>query len=139
MKGNRGRDTRPEKLIRSHLHSLGLRFRKHARPVPSLRCEADILFRRARVAVFIDGCFWHGCPEHGHTPRRNSDYWQAKISRNVERDRRHDRQLTDEGWKVIRVWEHDPPAAASRRIAKTVLQEQERQATRRRSQGANPS
>lgn len=112
MQGNRARDTRPEVAVRSALHRSGLRFRKHTRPLTDLRCIADVIFPRHRVAVFVDGCFWHACPLHGRTPEGNKQYWSAKIARNVARDRRNDRLLAEAGWMVIRVWEHQDPAEA---------------------------
>ncbi len=117
MQGNRGRDTRPELAIRSELHRRGLRYRVDVQPEKGLRCRADVVFRRQKVAVFIDGCFWHGCPDHGTKPTTNASYWKAKIARNVERDRRNDTFLGAAGWTVIRVWEHDPPREAATRIA----------------------
>ncbi len=116
MRGNRKFDTRPETAVRSALHREGLRFRKHARPLPSFNCVADIIFRRQRLAVFIDGCYWHGCPEHGTQPRTNAEYWSAKIARNVERDRRNDATLLDAGWLVVRVWEHENPEKAAGQV-----------------------
>ncbi len=120
MRGNRGVDTRPESALRSVLHAMGLRFRKHALPERGLRCRADVLFPAARVAVFVDGCFWHRCPEHGTSPRTNSPYWRAKLDRNVERDRRNDAALAAAGWAVVRVWEHEDAAEAAGRIAYAV-------------------
>src|SRR5687767_3532734 len=83
-KANRGRNTAPERLIRSALHRKGLRFRVQQRPEPDLRVTADVLFRRARVAVFVDGCFWHRCPTHGAMPKRNRAWWQEKLQGNVD-------------------------------------------------------
>jgi len=102
------------------LHRSGLRFRKHARPLPGLRCEADVVFTRQRVVVFIDGCFWHGCPAHGRRPTRNSEYWSPKIERNIARDRRNDDALTAAGWTVLRFWEHDDPAAVATAVYEAV-------------------
>lgn len=116
MRANKGRDTGPEVALRSVLHRRGLRFRKHTRPLADLRCEADAVFRRARVAVFVDGCFWHRCPEHGSDPRANSEWWRAKLDGNVERDRRNDRVLAEAGWTVVRVWEHEDPEEAADRV-----------------------
>jgi DNA mismatch endonuclease (patch repair protein) len=116
MSGNRSRDTAPERRVRSQLHRVGLRFRKNCRPIAGLRCEADVVFPSERVAVFVDGCFWHGCPEHGHLPGRNSAYWRAKIERNVERDGRNGRALAEAGWLVVRAWEHEDPAAVASRV-----------------------
>jgi DNA mismatch endonuclease (patch repair protein) len=120
MKGNRKRDTRPELAIRSELHRRGFRYRVDARPVPTLRCKADIVFRPKKVAVFVDGCFWHGCPDHGTKPKTNADYWHAKIGRNVERDRLNGLRLRDAGWTVIRVWEHDSPTEAAAAIVRVL-------------------
>jgi DNA mismatch endonuclease (patch repair protein) len=120
MQGNTARDTRPEVAVRSAVHALGLRFRKHASPLPGLRCRADLVFTRQRVVVFVDGCFWHGCPEHGVSPTTNSSYWHAKLGGNVDRDRRNDAALADAGWTVVRVWEHEEPQAAALRIASAV-------------------
>jgi len=120
MRGNRGTDTQPERLLRSALHRLGLRFRKHQRPIPTLRCSADAVFRVELVAVFVDGCFWHCCPLHGHQPHAHSDYWSTKLERNRVRDRRNDSLLHKAGWLSIRVWEHEPPDLAAARIAEIV-------------------
>jgi DNA mismatch endonuclease (patch repair protein) len=120
MQGNRSRDTRPEVLLRSALHRRGLRFLKNRRPVPSLRCRADVVFPAARVAVFCDGCFWHRCPQHGVQPRANEPYWRAKLDRNVERDRQNDAELRATGWRVIRVWEHEDPDEAARRVDRAI-------------------
>lgn len=116
MQGNRRRDTRPEMRIRRALHALGYRYRVDRAPLPSLRRRADIVFTRQRVAVFVDGCFWHRCPRHGTSPRSNAEYWQAKIARNVERDRETDADLRDSGWRVVRVWEHEPVGEAVDRV-----------------------
>jgi DNA mismatch endonuclease (patch repair protein) len=107
MKGNKGRDTVPEIAVRSALHSTGLRFRKNVRPMKALRCTADIVFPTERVAVFIDGCFWHSCPEHGRVPGKNRSYWSEKLERNVARDARNTAALAAAGWTVLRYWEHE--------------------------------
>lgn len=108
MQANRSRDTKPELEIRRALHRLGLRFRVGIAPEPSLRRRADIVFTAARVAVFIDGCFWHGCPKHGRsTFKHNADYWLAKIQTNVTRDTDTNEQLAKAGWRVLRYWEHE--------------------------------
>lgn len=122
MLANRSRDTSPEKLLRSALHAMGLRFRVCARPTAGLNRTADIVFRPARIAVFVDGCFWHGCATHYTAPRANADYWQEKVRRNQERDHQTDEQLAATGWQVIRVWEHDDVADAARRIAAVVAE-----------------
>jgi DNA mismatch endonuclease (patch repair protein) len=118
MQGNRGSDTRPEVMLRSALHRRGLRFRKGVVPPRSgVRCRADVVFPAARVVVFVDGCFWHRCPEHGTRPRTNAAYWQAKLDRNVARDRANDESLAGAGWRVVRIWEHEDPDNAAERIA----------------------
>jgi DNA mismatch endonuclease, patch repair protein len=120
MQANRGRDTRPERALRSATHALGLRYRVGARPLPKLRRTADLVFTRAKVAVFLDGCFWHGCPEHFRPARLNENFWTTKIAGNQERDQDTDRQLAQAGWTVLRVWEHEDPAGAALRIAAAV-------------------
>jgi len=120
MIGNARADTRPERALRSHLHKRGLRFRINERPVAGMRCEADIVLRGPKVAVFVDGCFWHGCPDHNKKPRTNASYWAAKIARNVERDRANDERLRAAGWIVLRCWEHEPADIAAARVAAAV-------------------
>jgi DNA mismatch endonuclease (patch repair protein) len=116
MAAQRSRNTEIEMRLRCALHARGHRYRVHQRPIPTLRREADIVFRRAKVAVFLDGCFWHGCPDHGTWPRSNPEFWAAKISKNIERDRATDQALVDAGWTVIRVWEHEPLQTAVERV-----------------------
>ena len=120
MLANRGRDTAPELRIRSLVHRSGLRFRVDARPLPLLRRTADLVFRPVEVAVFIDGCYWHGCPEHFVQPKTNSEFWKEKIGWNIERDRDTDSILRDAGWTVIRIWEHEEPEAAAGEIVELV-------------------
>src|SRR5262249_21603927 len=107
MRANRGRDTLPEIRLRRELHARGMRYRTHSAVVPGLRRRADIAFSRARLAVFVDGCFWHGCPIHGTMAKANRSYWQAKIDRNRERDRDTNVLLERAGWKCLRIWEHE--------------------------------
>lgn len=122
MQQQRTRDTAPELAIRRLLHARGLRYRIDVAPLENLRRRADIVFRPAKVAVFVDGCFWHGCPQDGgHTTHANSAYWSAKIARNQLRDRDTDGRLAAAGWLPIRVWEHEPPEEAAARIAGIVL------------------
>lgn len=116
MRGNRGRDTGPERKLRSLLHSYGLRYRVSTRPLPHLRRTADIVFPGARVAVFVDGCYWHGCPEHYRPAMRNSEFWATKIVENTRRDAETNRVLKQEGWTVVRCWEHEAPEAAAGRV-----------------------
>jgi DNA mismatch endonuclease (patch repair protein) len=113
MKANRRRDTLPERLIRSELHARGRRFRVDF-PISErgVRIRPDIVFTRDRVAVFVDGCFWHRCPIHGAVPQANKSYWEPKLEANVIRDRRTEATLISSGWKVVRVWEHDPVSSA---------------------------
>jgi DNA mismatch endonuclease (patch repair protein) len=122
MSRQRREGTAPELALRSALHSLGLRYRLHRAPLPGLRRKADVVFGPARVAVFIDGCFWHGCPEHGRRRHEvNNWYWPAKIARNQHRDMDTDRALADAGWMSLRVWEHEVgDAAAALRVAREV-------------------
>jgi len=117
MKANRRCDTGPERKLRSVLHGRGLRFRKDYRvDVDWLRVRIDVAFPRARVAAFVDGCFWHRCPRHGSDPRRNGEFWRRKLDANVKRDRRVDTALPSAGWIVVRVWEHEPVEAAADRV-----------------------
>ncbi|WP_281190419.1 very short patch repair endonuclease [Micromonospora matsumotoense] len=122
MRGNRGRDTLPEMRIRRAVWSLGLRYRVGARPVPSLRRTADLVFTKARVAVFVDGCYWHGCPEHYRPARQNEAFWSAKITGNRRRDDETDTQLRAAGWTVVRIWEHEDAAAGAQRVRAAVLE-----------------
>ena len=108
MMANRRADTKPEVAFRSMLHRSGLRFRKdHYIRLERRGVKVDVVFPTQRVAVFIDGCFWHRCPEHATTPARNHDYWVAKFERNMTRDIATNQELTQLGWRVIRVWEHE--------------------------------
>lgn len=117
MRANRGRDTAPELALRSALHRRGLRFRKNLRiDLEAGRVRPDIVFPRRKLAVFVDGCFWHGCPDHGELPASNVDFWRSKINATRQRDARHSRLLSQAGWKVIRVWEHEPLDTAVARI-----------------------
>lgn len=120
MRANRGRDTGPEMAVRRALHARGLRYRVD-HPLPfDRRRRADIVFTRAKVAVFIDGCFWHGCPEHGKKPRTNTRFWADKIARNEERDAETTLRLTELGWAVLRFWEHESVDFAVESVVRTV-------------------
>lgn len=119
MRGNRRRDTKPELAVRRLIHASGLRYRVDFAPIGG-RSRADIVFTRARVAIYIDGCFWHGCPIHATSPKRNSDYWLPKLHRNVERDRETDARLQRAGWTVLRFWEHESPEDVAATIAAEV-------------------
>jgi len=107
MQGNAGRETKPEKRLRSVLQKLGLRFRNDLNVVAGIRCKADIVFRRARVGIFVDGCFWHGCPVHFRAPKTNTEWWQEKIEDNIRRDERQTAKIQNAGWVVVRLWEHE--------------------------------
>lgn len=126
MQSNRSRDTRPELALRRALHALGLRYRVCARPIPEVRSTADIVFRPARVAVELRGCFWHGCPEHYRAPSAHSGYWAEKVERNQRRDRQMRDRLADAGWVLEVVWEHEDPQEASKRIAALVRQRRQK-------------
>ncbi|MBM7388015.1 DNA mismatch endonuclease (patch repair protein) [Clavibacter michiganensis] len=120
MRSNRRRDTRPELSVRKILHARGLRYRVDHRVVQESRSRADIAFTRQRIAVFIDGCFWHSCREHLHVPKANADYWIPKLARNVERDAEVTALLRRLGWTVLRFWEHEPAGEVADRIIASV-------------------
>lgn len=122
------RDIAPELALRRRLHALGLRYRVDLAPLPGLRRRADVVFGLARVAVYIDGCFWHGCPEHGNQPRTNSTYWSAKLASNRARDADTDARLAAAGWQVVRAWEHEDPAEVATRVQAAVEARQHRPA-----------
>src|SRR3954452_13192170 len=121
MRANRSRDTKPELALRSAVHGLGLRYRVSARPLADLRRTADLVFPTAKVAVFLDGCFWHGCPEHHTVAATNAKFWADKVDGNRARDRDTDRRLEAAGWSSVRVWEHEDPAEAAQRVRDIVL------------------
>jgi len=110
MRSNRSRDTGPELALRHELFRRGLRYRVSLAALPGVRRTVDIAFPRVKVAVMVDGCFWHGCPEHHSSPKSHTEYWQAKIQRNRERDLSTNSLLEAAGWRVIRLWEHTPVA-----------------------------
>lgn len=111
------RDTGPEMALRRELHRLGLRYFVHRRPLPDLRRQADIVFPKAKVAVFVDGCFWHGCQDHGRREHRtNGWYWPEKIARNRARDTDTNARLEESGWRYLRIWEHDDPVVAAKHV-----------------------
>ena len=121
MQLQRTRDTAPEVAVRRLLHADGLRYRVDRSPLPGLRRRADLVFSSARVAVYVDGCFWHGCPLHGTHPTANGKWWSDKIKGNKARDADTDRQLAAAGWLSVRVWEHDDPRSAADQIRAVVL------------------
>jgi DNA mismatch endonuclease (patch repair protein) len=120
MKAAKPRDTAPEKALRSVLFRKGLRFRVDRKPIDQLNRKADIVFRVVKVAVFVDGCFWHGCPIHGTQAKSNAEFWRNKIKQNQIRDLDTNEKLKNAGWKVIRVWEHENPEKAAEKILKIV-------------------
>ena len=117
MENQPQRDTRPEKTIRSLLHREGFRFFVDRSPLPDLRRRADILFPKAKIAVYVDGCFWHGCPQHGTWPKANAEWWKQKIETNRQRDIDTNARLAAAGWTTLRVWEHDEPTRAAAKIS----------------------
>jgi DNA mismatch endonuclease (patch repair protein) len=107
MRANVGHETAPEKALRTAAGEAGLEFETDTRPEKDLRWTADLVFREARICVFVDGCYWHGCPEHFKLPKTNSAWWEEKIQANRDRDQKQVDVLTERGWVVMRFWEHD--------------------------------
>jgi DNA mismatch endonuclease (patch repair protein) len=124
MQSTPQRDTPAELNVRRLLHRQGLRYSLDARPIPESVRRADIHFRRAKVAVFVDGCFWHGCPIHGTMPKANRRFWRTKIEANKERDFDTNRQLRRRGWLVVRIWEHENPEKGAHRVVKALERRQ---------------
>jgi DNA mismatch endonuclease, patch repair protein len=120
MMRTRRRDTPAELRLRSALHRRGLRFRVDCAPISGARSRADVVFSSAKVAVFVDGCFWHGCPVHGTSPKANAEWWEAKIDGNRLRDRDTDRRLREAGWQVVRIWEHEDLEVAVARVSEAL-------------------
>ncbi len=120
MRRQRRRDTSIERALRSELFRRGLRYFVHRRPIEGVRREADIVFPRLRVAVFVDSCWWHACPEHGTLPRVNREWWESKLQRNRERDGDTTARFEAAGWQVVRVWEHEDVGEAAQRVADVV-------------------
>lgn len=120
MQANRSRDTKPELQLRKALHAMGLRYRVCTRPLPEVRRTVDIVFRRAKVAVEVRGCFWHGCPQHYRAPAANGGYWSEKVQRNMRRDADTAALLAAAGWTLTVVWEHDDLEAAAQLVARQV-------------------
>jgi DNA mismatch endonuclease (patch repair protein) len=134
MKAAKPRDTAPEKALRSALHRRGLRYRIDVKPIEELNRRADIVFWSVKVAIFVDGCFWHGCPIHGTQAKANAEFWSFKIKQNQERDVDTTKRLEDAGWKVIRVWEHEDPVKASEYIYNII---RKRQKMKKSAHGGN--
>jgi len=120
MQSTRQRNTAAETLVRSLLHRMGLRYRIHICPIKQLHRKADIVFPRLKIAVYIDGCFWHGCPIHATWPKANAEFWRNKIESNQRRDLDTNERLREAGWTVIRAWEHEEAEEAALRIAEAV-------------------
>jgi DNA mismatch endonuclease, patch repair protein len=120
MRAQRQRNTRPELDLRRSLFALGLRYRIHQPVVPGTRRTVDVVFPRARVAVDVRGCFWHGCPRHATAPKTNADWWAAKLTKNKERDADTARRLIAAGWALVVVWECEDPSQAAARTAALV-------------------
>lgn len=116
----RQKGTLAELDLRRALHAKGLRYRLHQPLLTKPRRVADIVFPRARVAIFVDGCFWHGCPKHASWPKSNADFWREKIEANRSRDADTDQRLKALGWQVVRIWEHEDAGDAAKRIAELV-------------------
>jgi DNA mismatch endonuclease (patch repair protein) len=116
MQANRSRDTSVEVAVRRAVHARGLRYKKHRRPLPGVRCEPDIVFPAQKIAVFVDGCWWHGCPQHWSPPKANREWWTHKIDITMRRDRLNDAAFRAAGWTVVRIWEHEEPISAAERI-----------------------
>ena len=123
MKAVRQTGTAAELALRKALDAYGLSYEVDVPPLPDLRRRADILFRREKVAIFVDGCFWHGCPLHGTQAKANAQFWAEKIEQNKERDHDTNRRLEAAGWTVIRIWEHEDPLEAAKKVW-ACLQEQ---------------
>jgi DNA mismatch endonuclease (patch repair protein) len=126
MQANRSRDTGPELAVRRLLHARGLRYRVHYAPIETSRRRADIVFPSQRIAVFIDGCFWHCCPEHGHEVSTNTDYWNPKLAKNRERDQETTAMLAANGWLPLRFWAHEDPAQVADQVEESVRVRQSR-------------
>jgi DNA mismatch endonuclease, patch repair protein len=110
------KDTRQELEVRRRLHAKGIRYRVDTPPEPGMRVRADLVWRARRMAVFMDGCFWHGCPQHGTWPKANAEWWRTKIESNIARDRHTDERLRSGGWTVLRFWEHEDPVLVAAQI-----------------------
>ena len=120
MQEQRTHDTEPELQLRRLLHAAGLRYRVNCRVTPTLKSRADIVFGPSQVAVFVDGCFWHGCPEHATWPKQNAEFWREKIEANQRRDADTNDRLRSLGWTVLRFWSHEPPTEAARTVARAI-------------------
>ncbi|MFB6870942.1 very short patch repair endonuclease [Streptomyces sp. NPDC056323] len=137
MSRQASRDTKPEVAVRKLLHASGYRYRVNERVPGMSRRTIDIAFTRAKVAVLVDGCFWHGCPVHATQPKSNAEWWRAKLERNMARDRETSEHLVGEGWTVLRFWEHVPADEVAAAVRAAVDRETREQGGRRNGRGAN--
>lgn len=130
MRAVKTRDSKPELALRRELRALGLRGYRVDAPLPiaGVRRKSDVSFGPVKIAVFLDGCYWHRCPDHGSKPKANSEWWQAKFGRTQERDRDTDRRLVEAGWLPVRVWEHEDPREAAQRVAAAVKERHNKKA-----------
>lgn len=136
MQKQKTRDTAPERALRQALRAHGLvGYRKHYRALPDARRTIDVAFVRARVAVDVRGCFWHGCPEHSRQGTANAEWWSDKLMGNAERDRDTERRLSEAGWHVVVVWEHEDAGEAAQRVSEAVAARRE---TKPSKQGRDP-
>lgn len=126
MQRVRQKNTSAEAALRRELYARGIRYRIHVPVLTKPRRVADVAFSGLRVAVFVDGCFWHGCPQHATWPKQNAEFWRAKILANQQRDRDTDERLRADGWKVIRVWAHEPPERVAAKVATVVEKRREK-------------
>ncbi|MFZ2176272.1 MAG: very short patch repair endonuclease [Rhodococcus sp. (in: high G+C Gram-positive bacteria)] len=122
MSAQRRRDTEPELALRRELHRRGVRYFVDRAPMKGIRRRADLVFPRRKVAVYVDGCFWHSCPQHATFPKNNAQWWADKLAGNVTRDRDTDTRLAEAGWTVVRIWEHENPAVAADRVQEALQQ-----------------
>jgi DNA mismatch endonuclease (patch repair protein) len=120
MQRQNRRDTLPELALRRAVWRRGLRYRVDVAPIRGARRRADLVFTRAKVSVYVDGCFWHRCPEHATTPKANREWWIDKLAANVARDRDTDHRLDEAGWIALRVWEHEDPEESASRVERVV-------------------
>ncbi len=126
MRKQRNKNTSPERQLRSELHRLGLRFRVNRRVAGLKSTTPDVVFPVERVAIFVDGCFWHACPVHQSWPKTNAEFWRTKIEGNSLRDKRNEEFLAASGWLPVRVWEHEEPQIAAARVGELVLARRDR-------------
>lgn len=116
MRAQKRKDTAPELALRRELHRRGIRYYVDRAPISGIRRRADLVFPRRKLAVYVDGCFWHSCPQHATFPKNNAQWWADKLAKNVSRDRDTDARLIRSGWTVLRIWEHENPVTAADRV-----------------------